>query len=381
MAHRLREVAVPILTVLIAFVIAGFAILAAGANPFTVYARLFENSGLSWPLQFLPGNPLNVDPRLSELYLTSTIVVATPLVLTGLAVAFAFRCGLFNIGGQGQLWVGATAGFLVTNALHAGALGIVAGVVAATLGGMAWGAIPGVLKATRGAHEVISTIMLNFVAIYTIAWMFGLGGPFVDQGSGQPVSESLTPSEMYPKIWGQGLGVDLGALVALAACVVYWAILNRTSLGFAVRAVGQSPEAARYGGVSVKRATVLAMALSGGFAGLAGIGSVLGVDGSIATSNVVSSQVAFTGIAVALLGRNRAVGILLAALLFAALSSGSRALGGEFDSELAGALSTMIQGLIILLVGAERLASWLLGRTGRLRVRLRPDAGGGEVAL
>ena len=354
-----RGALTPILTVVLAFVVGGLVVVIAGGNPFAVYRSLFVGAGLDWPFQFLPGNPFDVNPQLSEFFLIATLVTWTPLILTGLAVAFAFRCGLFNIGGNGQLIIGSVAAYVVAREVG-GAGGVLVGALAGALGGMLWGGLPGALKAFRGAHEVISTIMLNFIAVAIGAYLVGSGGRLAT--GGQPASAVLPESTMYPVLWGDVQGVHVGLLVALVAAVAYWAILNRTTLGYEVRAVGYNPEAARYGGVSVRRSIVLAMAISGLFAGLAGAGEVLGVHGRLAESTIRVSDIGFTGIAVALLGRNKALGVVLAALLFASLASGAGNLSGDFSAELARSLATIIQGVIILLVGGEAIIRWALGR-------------------
>jgi len=361
---RIRTLMVPALTLLLAFLVGGLVVLFAHGNPITVYKSLFVGAGFDWPFHLIPGNPLGVNGAAASANLQFTLGKMEPLIFAGLAVAFAFRCGLFNIGGTGQLWVGAFAGFYV--ALHIGGIpGAALGAIVGAIAGAAWGAIAGGLKAYRGAHEVISTIMLNWIAIYGGQYLVSLGGPLQDVASGQPATESLPEGTKYKLLWGVIQGVDVGMFVALAAAVAFWAILNRTTLGYEVRAVGLNPEAARYGGVPVKRSIVLAMAISGAFAGLAGIGQVLGgYSHQIVSSNISAEQAGFTGIAIALLGRNTAVGVVLSALLFAALDSGAGQLHG-FPTELARALATVIQGTIILIVAGEAIVRWLLARRGR----------------
>jgi general nucleoside transport system permease protein len=364
---RLGGLVFPLISLAVAFLVGGLVVIAAGSNPFTVYKSLWVGAGLDWPFQFIPGNPLGVNGQLAELNLVATIVQTTPLILTGLAVAFAFRAGLFNIGGQGQLTAGMLAAFLPALWIG-GTLGWIAGAIAGALGGFVYGAIPGALKAFRGAHEVITTIMLNFIAIAFVGWLVGLGGPLQDKAGGQPYSETLPDDAFYPTVWGTLQAVHIGIFIALGAAAAYWAIVSRTTLGYEIRAVGFNAEAARYGGVSVRRSTVLAMGISGLFAGLAGAGEVLGVQHRIAEGDLTIVQWGFTGIAVALLGRNHAVGIVLAAFLFAALDSGARFLAGDFSAELARSLATIIQGMIILLVGGEQILRWLAAR----RLRAKP---------
>lgn len=364
MKRVLSGVGFPLATVAIAFLIAGLVVLATGANPLTIYKALWVGAGLDWPFQFIPGNPFGVNGQLAEINLIATIVQATPLILTGLAVAFAFRAGLFNIGAQGQLTAGMLSAFVVALWIG-GPPGWILGTIAGAVGGFLYGCIPGVLKAYRGAHEVITTIMLNFIAIYAGRWLVGLGGPLQEPTGAQPYSDTLDANSGLPTVWGQLQGVHIGLFIALAAAAAYWALISRTTLGYEIRAVGFNSEAARYGGVSVRRSMVLALGISGVFAGLAGSGEVLGVQHRITDIDLTVSQIGFTGIAVALLGRNHPVGIVLAAFLFAGLESGSRFLSGEFSAELAGSLAIIIQGLIILLVGGEAILRWVVARRVR----------------
>jgi general nucleoside transport system permease protein len=380
--ERLRGALFPLVTVVIAFMIGGLVVILVGANPFTVYKQLAVGAGLDWPFQYLPGHPVHVDPVVSEINLTHTIAYATQLVLAGLAVGFAFRCGLFNIGGQGQYWVGAylaiEVALYVTNHWPGhGREAVFLATLAAALMGSAWAAIAGVLKAYRGAHEVISTIMLNWIAIFGGQWLFGLGGPWQNKASNAPVSNTLPLSATYDSIWGfiPGSSVTVAIFIALGAAVVYSLILSRTTLGYEVRAVGLNAEAARYGGVSVKRSIVLSMAIAGAFAGLAGAADVMG-SGSfqIQTSNLQIVDAGFTGIAVALLGRNRGFGIVLGGLLFAVLHTGANNVSSGLSPELAINLATIIQGVIILFVGGEIVVRWILSGGGRRRTKDEPPA-------
>jgi len=217
--------------------------------------------------------------------------------------------------------------------------------------------------------------MLNWTLIYVSLFLFGPGGPLQNDVPGQEavgVSNDVVEGAKLHVFWGDPLlqGLHIGFFFALAALVVYWIILNRTTLGYGVKAVGFNPEAARYGGISVARNYFLAMAISGAFAGLAGAIDTLGYLYRIGSDVEISSNVAFVGIAVALLGRNTAVGVGLAALLFGALLTGTstRNLDPEiFEPELAGNLSTLIQGLVILFVGLDVVVLWFLGRLRRKR--------------
>jgi general nucleoside transport system permease protein len=378
LAQRAGGILVPLLTAALAFFIGGLVVLfVTGKNPLGTYEAIFNGSGLNW---LLPWESCSVrhpsdDICTAALSFQQTMIQLTVLILTGLAVAFAFRCGLFNIGGQGQYIVGTVAAvqmgvwFESLPALPH----IVLAVGAAALAGALWAGIAGLLKATVGAHEVITTIMLNWIALWIVSYLVGFGGPLKDEAAGPvPVSEEVAESAKLPVFFGPELlqGLHIGVFVALVALIVYWITLSRTTLGYEVRAVGFNPEAAAYGGISVARSYFVAMAISGAFAGTAGGLDILGWQHTLDTTAVQTySQIGFIGIAVALLGRNTAVGILFAALLFAALRTGAstRNLDPEvFRPELAGNLTEMIQGLVVLFVGAELLLLYVWQSRRRL---------------
>jgi simple sugar transport system permease protein len=249
-------------------------------------------------------------------------------------------------------------------------------IVGATLAGAAWAGIAGVLKATTGAHEVISTIMLNYIALYTASWLFGAGGPLQTSAPGQatnPVSAPIAHTAELPVIWGtKGFqGLDIGFLIAIAALVVYWALINRTTLGYEVRAVGFNPDAAAYAGINVRKNLIRAMAISGAFAGLAGAVDMLGYLYQYGQLDVAVSQVGFVGIAVALLGRNTAVGVFLGSVVFGGLIYGTtQGLSSNvIQPELAGNLTEIIVGLVVLFVGADLLILYVWNSRKRLRPR------------
>jgi simple sugar transport system permease protein len=378
LAQKAEGVLAPVLTALLAFFAGGIVVLiTTGKNPLTTYKAIFEGSGLNYLLPWVQG-----DARfLAELNLQQTLLITTPLILTGIAVAFAFRCGMFNIGGQGQYIVGSIFAVWIGSSLSGlnSFLHIILAIVVATVAGAAWAGIAGLLKATVGAHEVISTIMLNWIAIWVGQFLFGLGGPLQnDTQSSVPISNDIVDAAKLHVFWGDPLlqGLSIGVFVALAALVVYWIVLNRTTLGFSVRAVGFSPEAARYGGISVSRNYFLAMAISGSFAGLAGALDILGWQFRLSTTDIQTSAIGFTGIAVALLGRNTAIGVGLSALLFGALINGTstRNLDPEvFQPELASNLTLLIQGLVVLFVGADVIVLTILRRLRRKREPRVPD--------
>jgi simple sugar transport system permease protein len=351
---RSQGILLPIAMTLLAFALGGLVVLAARHNPLAAYKAIFNGSGLNYVLPWTS----SADRTFAAINLQQTLIATTPLILTALAVAFAFRCGMFNIGGQGQYFVGLICSLYV--GLHFAGMSkplhVLLAMMAAVAGGAVWGGIAGALKAAVGAHEVITTIMLNWIAFYGGQYLFELGGPLQGSERSIPKSNPIASSAQLPAIWGTLQPLHAGIFIALGALVVYWFLLNRTTLGFEVKAVGFNPEAARYSGISVSRNYVLALAISGGFAGLAGSMDLLGWEFSIATNDIQASTIGFIGIAVALLGRGRAVGIGLAALLFGGLQVGTstRALDPTiFPPELAGNLATIIQGLIVLFVGAE----------------------------
>jgi simple sugar transport system permease protein len=383
--HKAGGLVAPVITAILAFLVGGLVVLATGTNPIDVYKGIWNGAGLEWFYRFgsyevgIPFSdaqvwfPWDTSSATAE-NLQQTLILWTTLVLTGLAVAFAFRCGLFNIGGQGQYFVGAYFAIWIGSSFSGmnSALHITLAIVVAALAGAAWAGIAGILKATTGAHEVISTIMLNWVAYYTGLYLFGQGGPLQnDLQPFSPTSNEVVEGARLPVFWGDPLlqGLHAGLFLAFAALVAFWIIINRTTLGYEVRAVGFNPDAARYGGISVARNYFLAMAISGVFAGMAGAVDMLGWRFSIGFSDIQSSSIGFVGIAVALLGRNSAVGVGLAALVFAALVNGTAARNippEVFDiPEQAGNLSLTIQALVLLFIGADILILYLWAKTGQ----------------
>jgi ABC-type uncharacterized transport system permease subunit len=391
--QRAGGVITPLLTALIAFLIGGLVVFATtGKDPVHTYKAIFKGTGLSWL------SPVSIHWHLfypagihwtgwdttspTALNLQQTLIVVTPLILTGLAVAFAFRCGLFNIGGNGQYTVGALVAvqFGVWFAGLPGPLHVIVAMLAATLAGAAWGGIAGFLKATTGAHEVITTIMLNWIALWVGSYLVGFNGPLQDpRAISAPVTRPIADSAHLHVFWGNPLlqGLHIGFFIAVAMLFVYWILLNRTTLGYEVRAVGFNAEAARYGGISVGRNFFLAMAISGAFAGLAGSIDILGWEFNLDLTVVQTVQIGFIGIAVALLGRNSAIGIFFSALLFGALLTGTSTRNLDpsvFRPELAGNLTRIIQGLVVLFVGADLLIIYLWQARKKLRLPQRKTA-------
>jgi simple sugar transport system permease protein len=372
--QRAGGVITPLFTVTLAFLAGGLVVLATGHNPLRTYKAVWEGTGLQWFFHFGHYHVNLGDHRfffwwntdsngLAAYNLSQTLILTTTLILTGLAVAFAFRCGLFNIGGQGQYITGAIVSVWVGSsfAQMSQGLHVFVTIICAMIAGAALAAIAGFLKATVGAHEVITTIMLNWVAYWMGSFLFGRGGPLQNSTDiAVPVSNDVTKSGKLPTFWGNPelQALHVGFFIALGALVVFWLMLNRTTLGYQVRAVGFNPEAARYGGINVARNYVYAMAISGAFAGIGGAVDILGWQYRLGVLDIQVSNIGFIGIAVALLGRNTAVGVGLAALLFGALVNGTSTRGLDstvFPPELAGNLTLMIQALVLLFVGADVL--------------------------
>jgi general nucleoside transport system permease protein len=363
----------PLITVLVAFIVGGLVVFATGHDPFSTYRAIFDGTGLNWLFPWTSAE----DRTIAALNLQQTLLRTAPLILAGLAVAFAFRCGLFNIGGQGQyilgvifaVWVGSSFDGLPAF-VH-----IVVSILAGILAGAVWAGIAGLMKALAGTNEVISTIMLNWIAIWGGVWVFNLGSPLQNDNPAQvdvPVSNDIVEAAKLPVFWGdpQLQGLHVGIFIALAALVVFWVLLNRTTLGYEVRAVGFNPDAAEASGINVRRNYVLVMAICGGFAGLGGAMDLLGWQFRVATNDIQTTQLAFFGIAVALLGRNTAVGVLLGALLFAGLLTGTSVRNLDptvFEPQLATNLTYMIQGLVVLLISTDVLVVYLLRRRRRRR--------------
>ena len=365
----LRELLFPVIAVLVAFVVGGVIVWLIGDNPFEVYGLLL-GSALTWP----DG-------------IGYTLFYATPLIFTGLAVAVAFRCGLLNIGAEGQLYVAAFACAWVAikfgGAVFTPATGdpisygwaslpavllVPLALLAAVLAGGAWGAIPGWLKARFGAHEVITTIMLNFIAVALISYFT----QYYYKAPGDPIMQSVPvgAAAHIPRLGdfvpGLPARIPLNAAfpLALLACALVYVFLWRTKWGYEIRATGANPSAAEYGGINVRRQIVLAMAVSGALAGMVGINEVLGYRHLY--YHEFSASYGFTGIAVALLGRNHPLGVILAALLFGILLRGGIFVDA-FSEHVTKDLVEVLQALVILFVAVGVNFRWMSNRFSLLR--------------
>ncbi|MBC7441603.1 MAG: ABC transporter permease [Ramlibacter sp.] len=284
--------------------------------------------------------------------LTETLTFATPLIMAGLGVALGFRVGMFNIGGRGQMLIAAALGGWVGFAVDLPyGLHLVAALVAGILGGALWGGIVGLLKARTGAHEVITTIMLNYVAFYLVSYLLR-DGFLKTPGSNNPKSPATKVTAVFPDLLGPTYTLHFGFILAIVATIFTWWILSRSNLGFQFRAVGLNPHAARVAGISVKRIYVYAMLLSGGLVGLAGINQVLGTTTSGFGAGL-DSGIGFDAITVALLGRSKPWGVFGAGILFGAFKAGGFSMqaaeGVPIDIVL------VVQSLIVLFIAAPPL--------------------------
>ena len=303
--------------------------------------------------------------------LTETLTVATPLIIASLGVAIAFRTGLFNIGGQGQFLIGAA--FATVGGVYLDLpLGVhlLLVIVMGALGGLLWGAVVGLLKAYTGAHEVILTIMLNYVALHLVSYL--LNTPFLRRaGTNNPISEQFPDSAAFPALLGDGFRLHWGFVMALVLTFLAWWMLERSTLGFRLRAVGANPAAARTAGISVKGGYVAAMAIAGALAGLGGVAHISGTE-KVLTSGI-AGQFGFDAITVALLGRSHPVGVLFAGLLFGALRAGGVTMQTQTGVPID--IVLVVQSFIVLLIAAPPLvrAIFRLPAPGSVRARANAD--------
>ena len=310
--------------------------------------------------------------------IVNTLVAATPLLLGGLSVGLAFKAGLFNIGAQGQFLMGALLAVIVGVWLRESPpfLAITLSMIAGMIGGAVWGFIPGLLKATSGAHEVVTTIMLNFVAIATLAAM--VSGPLDVPGSPSPITLNVGNAALPVIIGRNG---HLGLLFGPVMAVLYGWLLYRTTLGFEIRTAGANPEAARYAGMSPKRLIVLTMSLAGMLAGMAGAVELLGTTKHMTAS--YGTTVGFDAIAVALLGRTSPIGIVLAALLFGGMRSGAAAMQIQagVPAELVGVLQATILFFLVASPVIQRVFRLRGTKTGLDEAATITKTYGGEVPV
>ncbi len=346
----------------------GKALSAMWSSVSTAYVELFKSS-VGTPAEMVAALGSGDALRIRQAFwpFSESLVAATPYIFAGLSVALAFRSGLFNIGAEGQLWIGAICSVWVGYSIKGLPpfihlpLALLAGAVGAGL----WGALPGLLKAKTGAHEVINTIMMNYIAYRLSDWL--LHGPMMRPGY-NPISPDILPSAYLPQFFESPIRFHAGFFLALAVAVLVWWFLFKTTLGFEIRTVGANPDAAKYAGMSITKNFVLAMGLAGALAGLAGANEVLGLNHNLASA--FSSGYGFDAIALALLGQCHPTGVVLAALLFGFLRSG--ATGMQSHAGIPIDIISIIQALVIIFVAAPAIIRAIY------RIRLR--AAGTEVA-
>ncbi|HTO00801.1 MAG TPA: ABC transporter permease [Microthrixaceae bacterium] len=315
-------------------------------DPWRAISRSFSIVARSYAALFMGavGSPRAV---------SETLTLAVPLSLAGLSVAFAFRGGLFNIGAAGQVLIGtAFAGFVGFTFDLPAPIHLPLALLAGFVGGALWAGLAGVLKATRGAHEVITTIMLNFIALRLVDWLLTTAA-FLPEGHVNPVSKEVLGSARLPR-FTDGLRVNVGIFVALAVVIAIWWLMERSTFGFQVKAMGLNPDAARYAGMRTGLLIITTMALAGGLAGLAGATVVLGITPFL-TGGLTATG--YDAIAVAILGKSHPIGVPFAALFFAGLQAGS--LNMQAQTATPSDIVTIIQALIIMFVAAPELVRYI----------------------
>lgn len=330
-------------------------VLALKSDPIAMISKAFATAGHAYWALFRGSL---FDPELAKASfiegfypLSETIVAASPLILTGLSVALAFKAGLFNIGAQGQFIAGAIGAsfvgfhFEMPIVIHS-----IAAIAAALLCAGLYGGFVGLLKAKTGAHEVIVTIMLNYVAGYFLLWILSTT-PFLRPGRQDPLAPEVQMSSRLPRLFGPDLRANLGFIIALLAAGVVWWLLNRSTWGFKFRAVGANAAAAKTAGISVGRSTTTVMFIAGALAGLGGAVQILGSEPALTAG--VGGSFGFDAITVALLGRGTPIGTVFAALLFGALRAGGLTMQASTETPLD--LVLVIQALVVLFIAAPTL--------------------------
>ncbi len=346
----------PLLALFTAFAVGAVIMLLSGENPLAAYAGLLQGAFGSVGA------------------ISRTLRTATPFILTGLSVAFAFKAGLFNIGASGQYLMGTAASVAVGVSLEGLPVYIhlPLALLAGLAGGALWGAIPGLLKVWRGAHEVITTIMLNYIASLFVSWLIYAGGtegqqpgPLSDPVAavrGISQTKEVLPTAILPEFFpGVFTDVHWGLVVALVAAVIVWWILRKSTFGFEVRTVGANLSAARYAGIRVNWTIVLTMAIAGGLAGLAGTVETLGLYHRYAPEFTGSSG--FEGITVALLGGTQPFGVVLSSVFMGALYGGAAKM--QFDSGVRSEIIQVVQALVLILVAAPEIVRVIYRIRGR----------------
>src|SRR4051812_48520541 len=316
--------------VVVALVIGGVVIALTGDDPFTAYKAMFNGAFVG------------------KRQIAETLIASTPLIIGGLAFAIAARAGMFNIGIEGQLIMGALAAGLVgTYNFGPRPIGIIVAIVAGVAAGAIWGVIPGFLKGLSGAHEVITTIMLNYLALRIASYAVNSAADYLPVNPNLQATNPVRPENELPNLLS-GTRLHAGIILAVVAALFLWWLLFRSSYGYKVRTVGISPGAAAYGGISWKKTIIIAMAISGGLAGLVGTTETIGLQGRFYN---VSPGYGYTAIAVGLVGRNNPIGVIAAGLLFGVLKSGASQM--QITAGISKDIVLLLQGIVILAVAAS----------------------------
>ena len=341
----LEPLLVPVLAILTAVILGGIIVKVVNGDPIAAYRGLIQGAFGS--------------PRA----LSETAVWATPYIFAGLAVAFAFKGGLFNIGAEGQIALGAVfaalIGYALPGWLHTSLpayIHIPLAVGMGMLAGAIWGGIPGALKAYTGGHEVINTIMMNYIALNLTSFL--LNGPMRDPDPTDLSARTpeIAPSARIPPLFNiPGMRVHWGFVLALVVAVIIWWLLWKTTLGFEIRTVGANPDAAKYAGINVKRTIIITMAISGALAGLAGAIEVTALNYRHELG--FSTGYGFDAIAIALLGKTNPYGVILAAILFGAMRNGATRM--QFLTQIPTDIISVIQALILLFVAADAIIRFI----------------------
>jgi ABC-type uncharacterized transport system permease subunit len=362
MKKFLNKLTLPLLAFAMALFVSGLliaisdsAVLALKGKPLSMLAKAFSTAGNAYWSLFrgsIFDSQLTDAGFLHGFYpLSETIVAATPLILTGLSVALAFKAGLFNIGAQGQFIAGAIGAsyvgfhFQMPVVVHT-----LAAIAAAIICAGIYGGFVGLLKARTGAHEVIVTIMLNYVAGYFLLWLLSTKA-FLRPGRQDPLAPEVKMSARLPHLFGSELRANLGFIIALAAAFGVWWLLNRSTWGFKFRAVGANAAASKTAGISVGRSTTTVMFIAGSLAGIGGALQILGSEPAMTAG--VGGTFGFDAITVALLGRGTPIGTVFAALLFGALRAGGLTMQASTETPLD--LVLVIQALVVLFIAAPAL--------------------------
>jgi general nucleoside transport system permease protein len=324
-----------------------------GSNPGHAFSQSWSTVAAAYSALF-EGSIFNPHAQgLAQAFnpISETLVAATPLILAGLGVGLGFSTGVFNIGGQGQLIAGAVVALWVGTEIKAPiGIHIPLVILAGALGGAVAGFIPGILKATTGAHEVITTIMLNYIILDLLSWLLTVA-PLQQPGQSNAISKTMPPTARMPHLFGSSLRVNVSLILALVmALVVSW-LMRRSRLGFSFKVIGLNPHAGKTAGMDARLITVLVLTISGALVGMAGMATLSGTDFFLSTG--YGGETGFNAITVALLGRNNPGGIVLGSLLFAALISGGRNMQAVTGIPID--LTTVIQAVIVFMVATPAL--------------------------